>query len=69
MTNPSVFIQTPDKNKILLDDDAKAIKLTDQNGNSLTMDQNGVVIKSAKDFKIDASSGNVEISGTKVDVK
>ena len=65
----SVFIQTPAKNKILLDDDAKAIKLTDQNGNSLTMDQNGIVFKSAKDFKIDAGSGNVEISGTKVDVK
>jgi len=65
----SVFIQTPEKNKILLDDDAKAIKLTDQNGNSLTMDQNGVTIKSAKDFKIDAGSGNVEISGSKVDVK
>ena len=66
---PSVFIQTPGKNKIFLDDDGKAIKLTDQNGNSLTMDQNGVVIKSAKDFKVDAGSGNVEISGSKVDVK
>ena len=65
----SIFIQTPDKNKILLDDDAKAIKLTDQNGNSLTMDANGIVFKSAKDFKVDAGSGNVEISGTKVDVK
>ena len=65
----SIFIQTPEKNKILLDDDAKAIKLTDQNGNSLTMDENGIVFKSAKDFKVDAGSGNVEISGTKVDVK
>ena len=65
----SVFIQTPGKNKILLDDDAKAIKLTDQNGNSLTMDDKGIEIKSAKDFKIDASSGNVEIMGDKVDVK
>ena len=34
----SVFIQTPGKNKILLDDDAKAIKLTDQNGNTITME-------------------------------
>lgn len=64
----SVFIQTPNRNKILLDDDTKAIKLTDQNGNTVTMDQNGIELKSAKDFKIDAS-GNVEIKGSKVDVK
>ena len=65
----SVFIQTPDKNKILLDDSSRAIKLTDQNGNSLTMDQNGIEIKSAKDVKVSAGSGNVEVSGLKVDVK
>ncbi len=64
----SVFIQTPNKNKILLDDDAKSIKLTDQNGNTVTMDQNGIEMKSAKNFKIDASSGNIEIKGTKIDV-
>jgi Rhs element Vgr protein len=67
--SPSLFIQTPGKNKILLDDEGKAIKLTDQNGNSLTMDENGIAIKSSKGFKIDAGSGNVEISGTQVDVK
>jgi Rhs element Vgr protein len=64
----SVFIQTPNKNKILLDDEAEAIKLTDQHGNTVTMDKNGIDMKSAKDFKIDAS-GNVEIKGTKVDLK
>lgn len=64
----SIFIQTPNKNKIFLDDDAKAIKLIDQHGNTVTMDQNGIELKSAKDIKIDAS-GNVEIKGTKVDVK
>ncbi len=64
----SVFIQTPEKNKILLDDDAQMIQITDQHGNSLTMDANGIEIKSAKDVKVDAS-GNVEIKGQKVDVK
>ena len=63
-----VFIQTPAKNKILLDDDAKAVKLSDQHGNTITMDDKGITVKSAKDFKVDAS-GNVEIKGTKVDVK
>ena len=32
------------------------------------MDQNGIALKSAKDFKVEAS-GNVEIKGAKVDVK
>lgn len=64
----TVFIQTPGKNKILLDDDKKAVVLSDQHGNIVTMDDKGIVIKSAKDFKIDAS-GNVEIKGAKVDVK
>lgn len=65
----AVFIQTPGKNKILLDDDAKSIKLTDQNGNIVTMDENGVEMKSSKNFKINASSGNVEITGSQVDIK
>ena len=44
------------------------IQVTDQHGNSITMDKNGIEIKSEKDVKIDAS-GNVEIKGQKVDVK
>ena len=65
---PSVFIETANKNKLLLDDDAEEITLSDQHGNKITMNKDGVMIKSAKDFKLDAS-GNVEIKGSKVDVK
>lgn len=64
----TVFVQTPGKNKILLDDDKKAVTLSDQHGNTITMDDKGITIKSAKDIKIDASN-NVEIKGMKVDVK
>lgn len=64
----TVFIQTPGKNRILLDDDKKAVMLSDQHGNTITMDDNGITIKSAKDFKVEASN-NVEIKGAKVDVK
>jgi uncharacterized protein involved in type VI secretion and phage assembly len=64
----SVFIETPKKNKILLDDDAEKIELSDQHGNKITMSKDGIILKSAKDVKIDAS-GNVEIKGQKVDVK
>jgi Rhs element Vgr protein len=64
----SVFIETKNKNKLLLDDNAESIQLSDQHGNSITMDKSGIAIKSAKDIKIEAS-GNVEIKGAKVDVK
>lgn len=65
----SVFIKTPASNKILLDDEVQAIQITDQHGNSIKMSQAGIEIKSAKDMKIDAASGNVEIKGQKVDVQ
>ena len=65
---PSLFIQTPGANKIILDDDGQLIEIKDQHGNTITMSKDGITIKSAKDFKIDAS-GNVEIKGAKVDVK
>lgn len=65
---PSVFIQTPAENKVLIDDESESIVLSDQHGNSITMDSNGITITSAADFKIDAS-GNVEIAGSQVDVK
>ena len=65
---PSAFIETPAANKILLDDDEGMVQLSDQNGNEITLSKDGIVIKSAKDLKIEAS-GNVEIKGTKVDVK
>jgi hypothetical protein len=64
----SVFIQTPASNKILFDDDAQAIRISDQHGNTITMNKDGIVIKSAKDVKIEAS-GIVEIKGQKVDLK
>ena len=63
-----MFIRTPAKNTIVLDDDAQSIKMTDQHGNSITMSKDGIEIKSAKNLKIEAS-GNVEIKGQKVDVK
>ncbi|MGZ4989526.1 MAG: type VI secretion system tip protein VgrG [Methylobacter sp.] len=63
-----VYIETPAKNTIQLDDNGKKIQLNDQHGNSIVMDQNGITLKSAKDFKVEAS-GNVEITGSKVDIK
>lgn len=64
----SVFIATPESNKIIFDDDQEMIEITDQHGNSIKMSQKGIEINSAKDLKIKAS-GKIEITGQKVDVK
>ncbi len=64
----AAFIETPAGNKILLDDNEGMVQLSDENGNEITLSKDGIAIKSAKDFKVEAS-GNVEIKGTKVDVK
>jgi hypothetical protein len=63
-----LYLQTPGGSKILLDDDAELVALSDKHGNKITLDKDGVTIVSAKDFKVDAS-GNVEIKGSKVDLK
>jgi len=64
----SVFIETAEGARVLLDDSAKSMELSDQNGNEIKMDKNGITIKTAKDLKLEAT-GNVEIKAAKVDVK
>ncbi len=65
---PSVYIQTPGKNKITVDDQDEVVKIEDQHGNSITLNKDGITIKSAKDLVFDAEA-NVTIKGKKVDVK
>lgn len=65
---PQLYLETPGGAKVLLDDDREVVELSDKHGNKLTMDKDGVTIVSSKDFKVDAS-GNVEIKGSKVDLK
>jgi Rhs element Vgr protein len=63
-----LLIETHAANKILLDDDAQSIQIADQHGNAIVMNSAGIEIKCDGDLKIDAG-GNVEIKGSKVDVK
>lgn len=56
-----VSIETPGKNKVIIDDDAEMIQLLDQHENSVTLNKDGVTIESKK--------GNVEIKGKQVNVK
>lgn len=55
-------ISTPDKNKIILDDENKKITIADDNGNTVTMSDSGISMKSPKNITLQAD-GNVAISG------
>lgn len=63
----SIFIETAEGARVLLDDSAKSMELTDQHGNQIKMDENGITLKTAKDLNLQAG-GNVEIKGAKVNV-
>ncbi len=65
--SPSVFIETPAGNKLLLDDDQEQLALTDQHGNSLVLSADGIAVNSAADLVIEAS-GEVRISGQSIDL-
>jgi len=66
---PKLSFELPSKATLLLDDDKEVIDISDKHGNKITLDKNGITLKSSKDFVVDAASGNVEVKGTKVDLK
>jgi uncharacterized protein involved in type VI secretion and phage assembly len=73
---PSVLIETPGKNKVLLSDKDKCLSITDQHGNTIVLDDKGVTIQSHKDLNVECkgnlklkATGSVAIEGQKVDVK
>lgn len=65
---PAIHIHTAADNKIVIDDAAESIVISDQHGNAITMDAAGIKLETGGDFIIDAG-GNVEIKGSAVDVK
>jgi uncharacterized protein involved in type VI secretion and phage assembly len=64
----SVTIETPGKNKVVIDDTAESIMLADQHGNKIMLDSSGITLKSAADLTIDGP-GKVVIKGSTVDVQ
>lgn len=63
-----IELETPEKNKVTIDDANKTIVIIDQNKNKIELNNSGITIKSAKDIVLDAG-GNVTIKGKKVDIK
>ena len=63
----TMIFETPNGNKITISDDAGSIEIEDENGNKTTMNSDGITLESNADINITAS-GNVNISGTNVQV-
>jgi uncharacterized protein involved in type VI secretion and phage assembly len=63
-----ITLETPAGNKILLSEEDKGIKLVDQNGNKITMDDNGIVIESIKELTLKAAT-DLKIEGINMTAK
>ena len=58
-----ITIKTPGENQIVISDDAKSIKLSDQNSNVIEMNADGITIDSSKDVIIKAKA-NIKLTAT-----
>ena len=63
----TIELSTPNSNIIKLSDADKGIYLEDENGNIMTINEQGFQIKSSQDIVIEGK--NITIKGSKVDVK
>lgn len=68
-TDPSILITTPAKQNIKIDDKGKSIVVTDETGNTITMDTSGIKIDSPKDITISATGSISMSAGTSFDIK
>lgn len=66
---PQVWLQTPGKAKLMLDDDAEAVVLSDAHGNTLTMDKDGITLFSKKDITLQTDAGKVTLQGSQIEMK
>lgn len=64
----SIVLDTPAGNTLSLSEDDKGIQIKDQNGNSVTLDDGGITIESAKDLALKAAK-DIKIEGMNIEVK
>jgi uncharacterized protein involved in type VI secretion and phage assembly len=60
--------KTKSGHKIVLDDDAESIEITDSNGNSIKMDSNGIEITDSNGNSIKMASGGVSVNDGALEV-
>jgi len=66
--HPSVLIEMPSGKKVSVNDDDGEIVITDDHGNSVVMNANGLLLESSADITIKAS-GDLNLEGTNVNIK
>ncbi len=59
----TLTLSTPEGGEMLFDDTEKLIKITDQNGSTITMNDAGIALKTDKDITLEAT-GNIDIKAT-----
>jgi len=65
--NKVISIETPSGNKVVISEQDKGISLTDENGNKFVLNNQGVVIESMKDLKINAP-GDITVEGVNITI-
>jgi uncharacterized protein involved in type VI secretion and phage assembly len=66
--NGVITIETPEGNSLLLTDGDGGIALSDQNGNSLVMNSDGIELSSAGNIKV-AANGDIGVEGINTELK
>ncbi len=66
--NPEILITTPANQSVDINDKTGAITITDKNGNSITLDSNGITLKSASDITLQASGSIKMTAGANVEI-
>lgn len=64
-----ITLETPGKNRFKISDEDKAISLTDQNQNKIVMNDNGIIIESAKAITLKAKTEIKIEAGTAIETK
>lgn len=65
---PALSIEMPSGKKISVDDDTGEIVMEDENGNSVTINSDGITMESPSDMNIKAT-GDLNLEGTNINVK
>jgi Rhs element Vgr protein len=63
-----INIETPAGNKLVISEEDKGIAFTDQNGNKIVMNDEGIKIESMKDFTLKVAN-EIKIEGMKAEMK
>lgn len=64
----SILFETPAGNRLLLSEADKAIKIEDQHGNKIILDDKGITLQSSKDILLKAAK-DLKVEGTNLDLK